>query len=473
VDAAPEAAIAEAAPTPYWLDRPDRPPPRVALEGDHTVDLAVVGAGYTGLWAALQAKEADPSRIVAMIDSGRVGEQASGRNGGFCSASLTHGVANGADRFGGELEQLQRLGWENLDAIESAIARLGIECSFERTGSLAVATASWQVDGLRRLMDQELAAGEDVAWLDRDAVRAEVAGATFEAATWKRSGEAMVDPARLAWGLAGAFERLGGEINEHTPMTALERLGAGMVVRTPTGSISAAKVVIATGAFPSPIRRIRRLVAPVYDHVLMTEPLSREQLASIGWANRQGMSDITNLFHYFRLTEDRSASGGEGPRILWGGYDAVYHYGNRIDPGLEQSPTHGTLARHFFATFPQLRGLRFTHRWGGVIDTCTRFSVTFGTDFDGRVAYAVGYTGLGVGASRFGGRVCLDLVDHPDSALTRLEMVRSAPVPFPPEPFRWAGITLTRRALERADQRMGHRGPWLRLLDRLGLGFDS
>jgi glycine/D-amino acid oxidase-like deaminating enzyme len=230
--------------------------------------------------------------------------------------------------------------------------------------------------------------------------------------------------------------------------------------------VRAAAVVLATNAFPSPVRAIGRRVAPVYDHVLVTESLSAEQLARIGWQNRQGVSDSTNLFHYYRITDDA--------RILWGGYDAVYHWRNRIDPSLEQrDATHQKLAEHFAATFPQLDDVAFTHRWGGVIDTCTWFSVSFGTAFDGRVAYAVGYTGLGVGSTRFGARICLDLLFDPGSELLGLEMVRRRPMPYPPEPLRWLGITITRHELERADRNGGRRGLWLRTLDRVGLGFDS
>jgi glycine/D-amino acid oxidase-like deaminating enzyme len=204
----------------------------------------------------------------------------------------------------------------------------------------------------------------------------------------------------------------------------------------------------------------------VYDYVLATEPLDAGQLVSLGWSRRQGVSDGANQFHYYRLTED--------DRIVWGGYDAVFHNWGRIDPALDQrAATHRKLAQHFFRTFPQLEGLHFTHRWGGVIDTSTRFSVGFGTAFDGRVAYAVGYTGLGVGATRFGARVCLDLLYRPDSELLGLDLVRTGLLPFPPEPIRTAGIQLTRRAIARADAHQGRRGPWLRVLDRLGLGFDS
>jgi glycine/D-amino acid oxidase-like deaminating enzyme len=140
---------------------------------------------------------------------------------------------------------------------------------------------------------------------------------------------------------------------------------------------------------------------------------------------------------------------------------------------LEQHPaTFATLARHFFTTFPQLEGLRFTHRWGGAIDTCSRFSAFFGTAHGGRVAYAAGFTGLGVGASRFGARVALELLDG-GGPHTDLELVRTAPVPFPPEPLRTAAIAVTQRALARADAHDGRRGAWLRLLDRVGAGFDS
>jgi glycine/D-amino acid oxidase-like deaminating enzyme len=224
--------------------------------------------------------------------------------------------------------------------------------------------------------------------------------------------------------------------------------------------------VLATSAFPPLLRSMGLFVLPVYDYVLVTEPLDAARRAAIGWEGREGLSDSGNRFHYYRLTED--------DRILWGGYEAVYHYGNGMRPELEDSAEVFNLLAHNFAeTFPQLEGLRFSHRWAGAIDTCSRFCVTFGTALGGRVAYAVGYTGLGVGASRFGARVALDLVHGRHSELTRLEMVRSRPLPFPPEPLRYAVVQATRRALVNSDERGGRRGPWLRLLDRVGAGFDS
>lgn len=459
-------ALAQARPAVLWLDRPDRPDPGLTLGGGRRVDLVIVGAGFTGLWAAIQAKEDDPSLEVAVVEAGRIADQASGRNGGFCSSSLTHGLENGESRFAGELPRLEEVAADNFAGIAAAIDRYGIDCDWLPVGALGVATAPWLVDELHDAVDLARRYGHEIDFLDGDEVRAQLDSPTYHAGVWQRTGEALVDPARLAWGLAAAARSMGVEIYERTPMLGLDRDGAGMAVRTESGTIRCGAVVLGTNAFKSPIGAINRTIAPVYDYVLATEPLSDEQLASIGWAERQGVSDTTNQFHYYRLTDDR--------RIVWGGYDAIYHFGSRIDPTLDQrDETHRLLAEHFFETFPQLDGLAFSHRWGGVIDTCTRFSVTFGTSFGGRVAYAVGYTGLGVGATRFGARVCLDLLYHSDSELLSLDLVRKRAIPFPPEPVRWAGIELTRRALAQADAAQGRRGPWLRLLDSLGLGFDS
>ncbi len=447
---------ASAKPSVFWLDRADRPGARPALDGTTRCDLAIVGGGYSGLWTALLAKERDPDRDVVLLEAGRIAWAASGRNGGFCDASLTHGEENGRARFAAEYEQLQAWGLQNLDEIESTVARHGIACDFERTGALVVATRPHQVEELREA---------DGEFLDRDAIRAEVASDTYLAGTWDRIGCAMLDPARLAWGLADVAERLGVRIHENTPARAIERDHGSVSVRTDHGVVRANRVALATNAFPPLLRRLRWTTVPVYDHVLMTEPLSDEQLASIGWRHRQGVSDAGNQFHYYRLTADN--------RILWGGWDAVYHYGGAIRADLDQRPqTFETLARNFFTTFPQLAGLGFSHRWGGVIDTSTRFCATFGTAYDGRVAYALGYTGLGVGASRFGANVMLDLLAGEPTARTESEFVRSKPLPFPPEPIAYAGIQATRWSMAQADRRGGRRNLWLRTLDRLGLGFD-
>jgi glycine/D-amino acid oxidase-like deaminating enzyme len=465
-DARVRSALAAAKPVPYWLDQSDAPSRLPALTGSDRADLAVIGGGYTGLWAALQAKEADPDRDVVLLEADRVANAGSGRNGGFCSASITHGVANGADRFPAELPQLDRLGRENLDQIEQAVMRYGIDCDFRRVGELAVATGQWQLAGLGQAAATLTKLGHEAVLLDAAAVRAELNSPAFLGGLWDTAGCATVDPARLAWGLLRACLAAGVRVYEGSPVRGIDAEPGGLQLRTPLGSVAASRVAMGTGAFPPLLRRLRYYVVPVYDYVLMTEPLSAVQLASIGWSHRQGVGDSANQFHYYRLTGDN--------RILWGGYDAVYYYRSKIAGELDQRPaTFATLARHFFDTFPQLEGLTFSHSWGGVIDTCTRFCAFFGTSMAGRLAYAAGYTGLGVGASRFGAKVLLDLLSGERTELTELELVRTKPLPFPPEPVRAAGINLTRWSLDRADRNEGRRNLWLRSLDRLGLGFDS
>ncbi|QNG39458.1 FAD-dependent oxidoreductase [Geodermatophilaceae bacterium NBWT11] len=439
-----------------WLDVPERPAPRPALTADTEVDLVVVGGGFVGLWTALRAVERDPGRSVLVLEADRLAEQATGRNGGFCEASLTHGEANGRTRWPAEYDQLDRLGRENLAAMAETVARYGIDCGWAATGTLAVATRQHEVAGFDP--DTE-------GFLDATAVRALVDSPTYLAGRWDREGSVLVDPARLAWGLAAAAESLGVRIAEHTPAQRIDTRGTGVRVTTPGAGVRARQLVLATNAFRPLLRRLRLHTVPVYDYVLATEPLTAAQLGAIGWADRQGIADAGNQFHYYRLTPD--------DRLLFGGYDAVYHFGRRIDPALEdRRATHRVLVEHVHDTFPQLRGIGITHRWGGVIDTSTRFTALFGTARRGRVGYALGFTGLGVGASRFAADVVLDLLAGRPTERTGLGMVRRRPVPFPPEPVAWIGIQLTRWALARED-RTGRRHPWLRLLDRLGLGFDS
>lgn len=461
-------SLSEAKPVSYWLDDPGKPAAEPALTGDEHCDLLVIGGGYSGLWTALLAKERDPARDVVLIEGHEAGWAASGRNGGFCAASLTHGLANGMARWPDELAKLEDLGAQNLDAIGETVARYGIDCDFERSGEIDVATEPHQVEELREFHAEaeRLGLAGRSEWLDADALRAEVDSPTFLGGIWDRDGVAMLNPAKLAWGLKRACLELGVRIYENTRGLDLAGSGAGMAVRTPYGRVFARRVALGTNIFPSLVKRVRPLTVPVYDYALMTERLTEDQLASIGWKNRQGLGDSANQFHYFRITPDR--------RILWGGYDAIYPYGGKLDAEHDHRPeTYLKLAEHFFTCFPQLEGVKFSHAWGGAIDTCSRFSAFFGTAHAGKVAYAAGYTGLGVGATRFGADVMLDLLSGEKTERTELEMVRSKPMPFPPEPFAWTGITMTKWSLARADRMGGHRNLWLKTLDRFGLGFDS
>jgi glycine/D-amino acid oxidase-like deaminating enzyme len=459
-----DAALRDVALTPFWLDSPDAPDPAPPLTGATTCDLAVVGGGFTGLWTALLAKKHDPSLDVLVLEAARVGWAASGRNGGFTMATLTHGARNGIARFAAELPELDRLGRANLRAIGDVIARHQIDCDWEPTGELLAAVEPWQVDECREAAELLRAGGYDGRFIEGEELREDIKSPIYLGGCWNRDGCAMVDPARLAWGLRRVCLEAGVRLAEGTPVLELERDGRRVRLRTPLASVSAARVALGTNAFPSLLKRLRLSVIPIYDYALMTEPLDAERRAAIGWRQRQGLSDAGNQFHYYRLTRD--------DRILWGGYDAVYYFGSRIDAALEsRSDIFAKLAGHFFTTFPQLEGVRFTHAWGGVVDTCLRVCAFYGTALDGQVAYALGYTGNGVGESRFGATTMLELLAG-GGPTTGLRLVRSRPMSFPPEPLRYAAIEGTRRAYARTDA-TGERGVWLRLLDRLGLGFDS
>ena len=455
----------------FWLDdladAAKRPRPR--LTGERVAQLAIVGGGYTGLWTAVLAKRRYPGARVVLVEAKTIGWAASGRNGGFCEASLTHGHDNGMSRWPDEMPTLDRLGIENLDAIGAAEAEFGMDFEFERNGALGVAVEPHQVEWLHEEVEAAAARGDDsVRLLDEAEVRAEVDSPTYLGGVWDTRGSALVHPAKLAAELARVAEELGVEIFERSPVRRIDTPGStgAVTLVTDGGRVLAQHAVLATNVFPSLLKRNRLMTVPVYDYALMTEPLSGEQLASIGWSNRQGIGDLANQFHYYRLSRDN--------RILFGGYDAVYHYGRRVREQYEQRPeSYERLAAHFFTTFPQLEGLRFSHRWAGAIDTSTRFCAFFGTARDGRVAYAAGFTGLGVAATRFAAEVMLDQLEQRDNERTRLRMVRERPLPFPPEPAAAIGINATRWSLDRADHTGGRRNMLLKTLDALGLGFDS
>jgi glycine/D-amino acid oxidase-like deaminating enzyme len=460
-DALVDASLRTARDACFWIEDVTSPLTFSQLTGAVSCDLAVVGGGYTGLWTAIRAKQRDPGCRVVLVESKRLGWAASGRNGGFCAASLTHGEENGRTRWPADYDTLERLGDENLDAIVETVHAHEMDVDLERTGELSVAVEQHQVAWL-----EETAANGAGKFLSRDEVQSEVRSPTYLAGLLT-DDTALLHPAKMVDELARVAADLGVELFEDSHVESLDASpGTGPVtLRLANGSIRAARVALGTNAFPALVRRYRPYTVPVYDYAVMTEPLSHEQLESIGWTGRQGLADQANQFHYYRLSADN--------RILFGGYDAIYG-GKRISAAREHRPeSHRRLVSHLLTTFPQLEGVQVTHRWAGVVDTSTRFCAFYGLAHGGRVAHAAGFTGLGVGATRFAADVLLDLLGGLDTERTQLEMVRRKPLPFPPEPLAALGIHATRWSLDRADHQQGRRNGWLRTLDRFGLGFDS
>jgi glycine/D-amino acid oxidase-like deaminating enzyme len=450
------AALAGASTVPFWLDSPLRPEPRPPLVADVDTDLVIVGGGYTGLWTAVQAKERRPERRVVLLEGKRIGWAASGRNGGFVEESLTHGRENGQLHFADELDVIDRLAKENSAELEASLVRYGIDAEYERAGMLTVATEPHQVAELRESGTPVLQGAE----LERYGRSPLFRAGTLDDTT------ALVHPAKLAWGLADAAVSLGVEIFENSPVLRMERTATGAVVRTPDGTVRAGQVALATNGFPSLLRRLRLFTVPIYDYVLMTEPLPPATIEELGWTGRHGIADAGREFHYYRKSQD--------DRILFGGYDAVYHRGRRIRPAHDQrQETFLRLADHLYDTFPALEGTRFSHKWGGMIDMSTQLVAFHGATAGGRIAYSAGYTGLGVGATRFGASVMLDLLEGRDTERTRLKMSRRLPVPVPPEPIAYPLIQTMRRAVARSDRNGGKDGLLLKAAGLFGVGFDS
>ena len=459
------------APISHWLRDPAPvgiadPPldPGERLE----VDVAIVGAGFTGLWTAIALTDTDPGLRVAVLEANSVSYGASGRNGGFCEASLTHGLANGIRHFPDELETLEREGIENLQGLIDFTHQQGIDCDLEETGQLTLADQAHQADEFRAWVDEAAEYGESLEFLDRAAAQAEVHSPLWQAGLYRPPGrDVLLDPAKLCRGIARVAHERGVRIHEGTPVVRLERRAGGITLATRDNArVDSRHVVVATSAYSGWLDRLRPTFVPVYDYAIVSEPLTPDQRESVGWRRRQGLSDANNQFHYFRLTAD--------DRILWGGYDAIHYRGSRVGPELDRRPaSFRRLEAQFLRAFPQLEGLDFPYRWGGAIDTTSRFTVTFGRLLGGRVVYALGYTGLGVGASRWAAGLVRDMILRPDEDRLRLRFVTSPPIPFPPEPLRSVTIDLVRRELDRADRDAGRRGLILRALDAMGIGFDS
>lgn len=464
-------ALKNAVLRPLWHDPeiiPDRLP---ALTNDETCELLIVGGGFTGLWAAIQAKERNPDLDIILIEQTFVGDGASGRCGGFLNTSVAHGETNVEAQFPGEADRLDSLGIQNMKELLETLERFNIDARYEHTGAMEVALDPTSAKRLFKDYQLQKNAGHDVVWFDEKAVREQANSPMFFGGCWHRDGQdGVIDPARLCWGLKNVLvNQLDVRIYENTKLIAVKPFGNdGMKTLCEGGKIQSKKVLMATNAFTSTVGKIRRSVIPVWDYQISTVPLTDEQLDKINWGktSRHAISDYNNMFHYFRLTKDN--------RITWGGGGAVRYYFNRgIDKKFMDAPArYEQLAKEFFETFPQLAGeVKFSNKWGGIIASSTRFCVVPGVAYNGRLAWAVGYTGHGVGASRFGARIGIELLGYQPTDIIKMKFVTKRVLPWAPEPFCWPGVKLTQSALLKADKNGGKRGLWLKFLDMLGLGF--
>ncbi len=415
--------------------------------------MAVVGAGFTGLWTAYYLLVEDPTLRVTVLEAETAGFGASGRNGGWCSALFPAGLAKlaslpGADRERA-LAQHQAMR-ATVDEVLAVAAAEGIDAQAHKGGTLTLARSRSQ---LRRARDEVASArawglgDDDVRLLDVQEARSRLQATRVLGATFTPDC-AVVNPTRLVRGLARAVERRGGRIHERTRVREL-RPGAAV---TEHGVVSADVVVRATEGYTVSLSGMRREVAPVYSLVVATEPLSDAVWEQIGLRDRETFTDHRNLIIYGQ----RSADG----RLVFGGRGAPYHFGSAIKPGYDREERVFAMLRATLVDlFPVLAGTRFTHAWGGALGIPRDWVASVGLDRDTGIGWAGGYVGDGVATTNLAGRTLRDLVLDRDTDLTRLPWVGHRSRRWEPEPLRWLGVNAGLRAMTLADteERLTHR----------------
>jgi len=430
----------------YWLETcGDDLSPRPPLDGSIDVDVAILGAGYTGLWTAYYLLKRDPSLRVAILERRIAGFGASGRNGGWVSSKLNIGLDEVARMYGRERAQaLQRTLYDTVDEIGRVCSEERIDAGFMKVGALFVARFPYQMPMLREYasMFDRFGFGDRQEILDADATnrRVRIKGTI---GAWHCPQYARVQPARLARGLARAVERLGGRIYEETEVTGMVA-GARPVLRTARGEARARAVVLAGEAYLARLPGLRRSVLPVYSLIVLTEPLGEAQWAEIGWRGGECLASFRMSIDYLTRTEDG--------RILFGGRGAPYRFGSAIADAYDRdAATHDMLrgmARDWFAC---LKNARFTHAWGGPLGMPRDWMPVVSYDRGSGIASARGYTGHGVGASNLAGRALADLLADRTTPLTELPIVGHRSPRWEPEPLRWLGVRYIQHAFARMD----------------------
>jgi glycine/D-amino acid oxidase-like deaminating enzyme len=450
----------------FWLAT--RPEHAIqTLAGEERADITIVGAGFTGLWTAVFLKELEPSLSIVVLEQGLCGYGASGRNAGILGETLDHSHELAAAHFGiAEARELARLGRDNLDELGRFLEARRIDAELVREGQIVAALTPAHVAQLKASVEFARILGlEDWRFLSAEEVQAEIRSPLYLGALLApRSG--LLHPIKLMDGLRTEATRLGVRLYERTRVAALTLRGGRICAQSDAGAVTSEKLVLATNAYSHHLwPKLARRFLPLYDYILVSEPLTAAQRRSIGWSRNRGVTDARTFFNYSRMTSDG--------RLLWGTSEAVYHKGNRVDESRDHSEGHyASLRASFQRHFPQLTGLRFPYGWGGPICATTRLTPFFGTAARGRIAYGLGYTGHGLGSTRLAGKVLVHLVLERQSPLLELAMVRCQPFPYPPEPLRSAAVSAVTRSLRRVDDG-GRPGLLLKALGALGVGFSS
>ena len=447
--------------TTFWLDSLPRVQSEPALSNDTETDLLIVGGGFCGLWGAILAKEEQSDRDVILIEAKEIANGASGRPGAILSTSVMHGIDNTERMFPDDVAALEEFGRENLDAFRQTLERYDIDCDLEWGGELKVSIGDDGLDAVSEDHKLYKKYGHDAYLLDKQAVQQEINSPLFHGGVWSKRRSGTVNPGKLVRGLKQIALRLGVRIFENTPHLSNQKMSDKIVVHTPNAIIFAQRVLLATNAWAAGHKHIKRRVVAVRDRIVVTEPLSDEQLKLVGWQNRQGVYDTRTQLNYMRLTRDN--------RILFGGR-LDYFYNNDTDPEFDKTATpYLRLINSFYRTFPQLKEhIRISHAWSGPIGLTTRMAVHYQRFHNGRMIFAGGYSGFGVTASRFGAKVGLAILDGEDIPESKLAFANSVPGYVPPEPFRWIGAKITMYALDTLDEKGGWRKLWVRLVEKMG-----
>ncbi len=418
---------------------------RSALDGDTDADVAIVGAGYTGLWTAYYLVKADPSLRVVVVERETAGFGASGRNGGWCSGLFPASwakIARGSTRE--DAIRMQRAMFDTVDEVGRVVVAEDLDVHWAKGGTVGMARSRTQAERARAEIDEARAWGfgaEDYSWLSAEEMRERVGASDLLGGTFTPH-TAAIHPARLARGLAQVVERLGVRIVEGTPATALEP----GVVRTPYGSVRAEHVIRATEGYTPSLPGYRRDLAPVYSLMLATEPLPTSVWEQIGLSRRETFNDHRHLIIYGQRTAD--------DRFAFGGRGAPYHFGSVIRPEFDREPqVFAELRRVLIELFPAVADFAVTHTWGGPLGVPRDWYASVGLDRGTGVGWAGGYVGDGVGTTNLAGRTLADLVlDRRDSELLSLPWVGHRSPRWEPEPLRFLGVNTGLRVMSSADQ---------------------